>query len=418
MSVRRLIVLLAVALPLAFATSAHAYVYWGDYQGGMIGRANLDGTAVEDGFIQTGGNPDAVAVTASHIYWANETGGSIGRANLDGTAVEPNFIAGINEPSAVAVSPSFIYWSSFGANEIGRANLDGTAKKLNFITGAETPCSIALDSGHIYWGTVQFTSFVGRAPLAGSPAEPEWVNLHSYAPCGLATNSANVFVADTGFLGASAHEIGRITIANKNFDPSMIGEAEGPCGLTVYGSQLFWANQGNDTIGVANTDATNVNESLVETGGNEICGVAVDSLSSPLIPPPTPPTGNEPGTGSGGASSQASPPPSPQPPTPGTLRWVKAKDDTKHGTARVSLEVNEAGVVSVTGKGILPATAQASAAGTVTVTLRAKKAKRSALKRTGKLATKVTVSFRPGDNGAPAVLAQPVTLRLTAGSKR
>lgn len=412
MSIRRVIVLLAVALPLAFAASAHAYVYWGDYQGGTIGRANLDGTAVEDSFIQTGGHPFAVAVTPTYIYWANATGGTIGRANIDGTGVEPNFITGIKEPKGVAVSPSFIFWSSFGGNKIGRANLDGSGKSLGLITAA-APCSIAIDSGHVYWGTAQFTSYVGRASLTGSSVEPEWVNLGTYAPCGLATNSANVFVADTGFF-LPAHEIGRITIANKNFDPSMIGEAEGPCGLAVDGSRLFWANYGSDTIGVANTDATGVNESLVQTGGHEICGVAVDSLSSPLTPPPS----TEPGPGSGGGSNQSpASPQAPQPPTPGTVGWIKAKDDKKHGTARVTLRVNEAGAVSVTGKGILATKVQASGAGQITVTVKAAKAKRPTLKRTGKLATKVTVSFTPSNNGTPATLAEPVTLRLAAAPK-
>jgi hypothetical protein len=403
MSVRRLIVLLALALPLTFAASAHAYVYWGDYQSGTIGRANLDGTAVEDGFIQAGGNPFAVAVTASHIYWANKTGGTIGRADIDGTAVEPNFITGIAEPTGVAVSPSSIYWTSHGGNEIGRANLDGTGKQLHFITSVALPCGIALDSGHVYWGTADLIAYVGRASLTGNAVEAHWVELGAYVPCGLATNSANVFVANTAFFNP-AHEIGRITIADKSFDPSMIGEADGPCGLTVDGSRLYWANEGDGTIGVADTDATDVDESLVQTGGHEICGVAVDSLSSPLTPPATNPPG----------PTNPAPTPAPTPPSPplaGTLRWVKATNDKTRGTAKVALTVNEAGAVSVTGKGIVAAKRGVAGAGTVTFTLRAAKGKRAALRRTGKLATKVTVSFTPGDGGASATIARSITLR-------
>lgn len=408
MTVRRLIALLAVALPLAFAASAHAYVYWGDYQGGTIGRANLDGTAVEDSFIQVGGHPAAVAVTPSYIYWANEAGGAIGRANIDGTGVEPNFITGINKPKGVAVSPSFVYWSSFGGNKIGRANLDGSGKNLGLISAA-APCSISIDSGHVYWGTALLTGYVGRASLTGSSAEPEWVNLGTYTPCGLAVNSANVFVADTGAFGP-AHEIGRITIANKNFDPSMIGEAEGPCGLAVLGTRMFWANTGTDTIGVANTDATGVDENLVQTGGHEICGVAVDSLASPLTPPPS----GEPGPGSGagsGSGSGASPSPTPPPPTPGNIRVLKVANDKKHGTARISLTTNEAGAVSVTGKGLAAAKASASGAETVVVTVKTNRAKRATLKATGKLATKVAVNFAPSNGGTAARIERSLTLR-------
>jgi hypothetical protein len=68
-SVRRLIASFAVALPSVVAASAHAYVYWGEPRAGAIGRANNDGTGIENGFIETGGAPIAVAVNSSHIYW-------------------------------------------------------------------------------------------------------------------------------------------------------------------------------------------------------------------------------------------------------------------------------------------------------------------------------------------------------------
>jgi hypothetical protein len=45
-----------------------------------------------------------VAVDAGHIYWTNLTGGSIGRANLDGSEVEQNFIT-TTYPAGVAAGP-------------------------------------------------------------------------------------------------------------------------------------------------------------------------------------------------------------------------------------------------------------------------------------------------------------------------
>jgi hypothetical protein len=403
MPLRRLLIPFALGFSLLFAASAQAYVYWGDFQNGRIGRANLDGTNVEDGFIQTGGRPLGVAVNSTYIYWANESAGTIGRAKLDGTAVEPNFITGINKPWGVALTPTAIYWPSFAGNEIGRANLDGSGKNLGLITGVNSPCSVAVDSGHVYWGSVALTSFIGRASLTGSSPEREWVNLGTYVPCGMATNSANVFFDNTGAFGP-AHELGRVNINGTGLDKSMIGEAEGPCGLTIFGGRLFWANNATNTIGVANTDATGVNESLIQTGGREICGVAVDSLSSPVIPP-SPPTGGE----SGGSSSP--PPLPPSPPTPGTIRLLKLKPNLKRGTARLKVEVDEAGVVSLTGKGIAPAKATASGAGPVTLNVQAAMAKLATLTRTGKLASKLTVTFVPGNGGASAVLGKALTLR-------
>jgi hypothetical protein len=402
MSLRRLILPLVIALSLLFAATAHAYVYWADYQGGTIGRANLDGTAVEDGFIPTGGHPLAVAVNSSYIYWANQSTGSIGRANLDGTGADPNFITGINKPWGVALTPTAIYWPSFGDNKIGRANLDGSGKNLGLVTTVGAPCSVAVDAGHVYWGSLGTPSFIGRASLTGSEPKPEWVDLETYVPCGLATNSANVFFSDTGFLGGFAHEIGRVNINGGPPDKSIIGEAEGPCGLAVFGSKLYWANQATDTIGVANTDATQVNESLVQTGGHEICGIAVDSLSTPFNPPPA-------GGGSGGPSTP--PPNPPSPPAPGTLRVLKLKPDPAHGTAQLKVEVNQAGVVSLSGKGVVAVKKTARAAGPVTLSVRSTKAKAATLTRTGRLATKLTVTFVPGDGGAKATLGRSLTLR-------
>ena len=72
------------------------------WRGVRIGRANLDGTGVDQNFILVRTNeffdyPCGVAVDGEHVYWAwlnsvLEGVGSIGRANLDGTAVDQDFI--------------------------------------------------------------------------------------------------------------------------------------------------------------------------------------------------------------------------------------------------------------------------------------------------------------------------------------
>jgi hypothetical protein len=416
--IRLTIATLVVALSFAFAASAQAYVYWGDPSAGTIGRANNDGSGATDAFIDTGGEPVAVAVNASHIYWADETDGTIGRANIDGSDVEPSFITGISEPRGVAVSPTGVFWASYSGHEIGRANLDGTGKNLALVTGVGSPCSIAIDSGHIYWGNVAFSSYIGKASLTGTSSEPEWVHLETYVPCAIAVNSANVFFGDTGFLGGHAHEIGRVGINGGTPDKSIIGEANGPCGMVVSGTKLYWANQGDGTIGVANTDATDPNEELVHTGGGEICGVAVDSLAPLPTPLPTSPTSTPPGatpsgsTPSGDTSSSPTPTvasPGPVPPTP-TIRFVKLKPDAKQGTARLSVTVDEAGTVSLTGKDVAAATAKARGAETVSLVVKAAKSKLPTLRKTGRLGAKLSVVFKP-NGGGRVELGKEVTLR-------
>ncbi len=79
------IIVAALAL-LALAPAAGAYVYWGNFVKGTIGRAENDGGGVNPAFITGAGSPQSVAVDANHIYWGNEAAGSIGRANIDGPA--------------------------------------------------------------------------------------------------------------------------------------------------------------------------------------------------------------------------------------------------------------------------------------------------------------------------------------------
>src|SRR5919199_1486184 len=76
------------------AAPADAFVYWANSGTGTIGRANLDGTDVNQNFITGANAPAGVAVDGAHLYWTNftGTGGSIGRANLDGTGVDQSFI--------------------------------------------------------------------------------------------------------------------------------------------------------------------------------------------------------------------------------------------------------------------------------------------------------------------------------------
>src|SRR5438876_1031872 len=75
----------ALAL-LAFAPPAAAFVYWTNFSATYsIGRANLDGTGIDQSFITgaSGKSTYGVAVDGAHIYWTNSgNSGSIGRANL------------------------------------------------------------------------------------------------------------------------------------------------------------------------------------------------------------------------------------------------------------------------------------------------------------------------------------------------
>ena len=167
--------------------TTHGYLYWVNANpcctsdpGGTIGRANLDGTGVDPDFISGIGSPHGVAVDGAHVYWddthttVTPTGSvsdfAIGRANLDGTGVDQGFI----EPgggNGLAVDDAHVYWSV--ATWINRANLNGTGAEYGFIDLQRIDTvmyEIAVNGSHIYWiGNVgPSRNAIGRANLDGS----------------------------------------------------------------------------------------------------------------------------------------------------------------------------------------------------------------------------------------------------------
>jgi virginiamycin B lyase len=403
--VRGTLALIVVALTACFlcAPSAQAFIYWADTQHGTIGRANNDGSGVNDSFITGATSPDTVAVDSSHIYWGNAH--SIGRAGLDGTGVNQNFVAVSGpgeEVTGIAVNGASLFWSSVG-NKIGHANLDGSSPKLNFIS-TSTPCGVALDSGHIYWVSDALgSSYIGRAALNGSSVEGEFVTIPGASPfpCGVAVNSANIYWADWGFGGGT--EIGRADIKGKSPDASLIGEASAPWGIVVDASHLFWANSGTGTIGRANTDATGVNQSFVVTGGGEIHGVAVDGLVPPPAPAPAPAPG---GGGGGGGGGPSTAPPSNE------IKFGKLKLNRTKGTATLAIAVKSPGALTFHGKGIRQGKQAVSSSDSATLALKPVGAAKKSLKRTGKLKLTIRVTFTPA-GGTPRTTSETVSLKET-----
>ena len=150
---------------------------------GTIGRANLDGSGVDQFFIPNISRLGYVAVDAGHVYWTNFDTRAIGRANLDGSGVDQSFITGIDVPSGIAVDADHVYWtgivcSGFGVCEprgpaIGRADLDGTNVDRGFITGGAglhfpSWWNVAVDANFVYWTPDFFT--IDRANLDGTGA--------------------------------------------------------------------------------------------------------------------------------------------------------------------------------------------------------------------------------------------------------
>lgn len=153
--------------PTGFAVDG-TYIYWANHGGNTISREKLDGTGLITEFIKGASGPTQIAVDRSHIYWAHGVG--IGRANLDGTGVNQSFIPlGVSTPVGVAVNREHIYWTGSGSTAaVGRANLDGSGKNETFITKTSVvPGQIAVDDSHIYWIN-ESDKAIGRANLDGT----------------------------------------------------------------------------------------------------------------------------------------------------------------------------------------------------------------------------------------------------------
>jgi hypothetical protein len=146
---------------LACASRAEAYLYysWRDASGQYaIGRANPDATGPVRYLIGPFTVPiGGVAVDRSYVYWASPGTQSIGRANLDGSAVNQRFITGVNALGlGVDTLDHYykwrhIYWTDPDSNAIGRAVIDGTLVEPRFITGAADPQGIGVTGVWVFW---------------------------------------------------------------------------------------------------------------------------------------------------------------------------------------------------------------------------------------------------------------------------
>ncbi len=83
------------------------YLFWGNYgasESGSIGRLEFgNGPTPDNDFITGIKTPDGVASDGTYIYWTNRTDGAIGRANLNGTGVNQTFLPGVASPYGIAV---------------------------------------------------------------------------------------------------------------------------------------------------------------------------------------------------------------------------------------------------------------------------------------------------------------------------
>jgi virginiamycin B lyase len=381
--IRAIALLLAalLVLTLALVPRAEAFVYWAHSFGGAIGRANLDGTGVDQSFITGTGQSWGVAVDDAHVYWSNTTG-TIGRANLDGTRVDQSFISTLTTGFTwgVAVDAEHVYWANNPVVEpelgtIGRANLDGTGVDPSFITGTDNHTfGVAVDADHVYWGNYD-TGTIGRANLDGTGVDNSFIAADD--AIGMAVDADHVYWANNDVDLELGTIIGRANLDGTGVDQSFITGPDDGIGVAVDADHVYWSNVNNGTIGRANLDGTGVDNKFI--AAREAVGVAVDALRS--------------------------------------FSFGKAMRNKRKGTARLTVKVPGAGDLALANTTkVKGAKKRAEAKGKQKLPVRAKGETKKTLNRKGKAKVKAEVIYTPTGRD-PTVVANTdtKTVKLVKG---
>lgn len=197
------------------------YLWWVRTSTGALGRANRDGSDVDGSFVAGSGMGTDVASDDEHVWWV--TGGTINRARRDGGDAGA-FLAG-SGAHGVAVAGGYVYWTRPAANAIGRARVDGSGVDQTFITGANQPAGIDVDGEHVYWANG--TSQIARASVDGSGVALNFVTGQS-SPTGVAVSATHVHWGN-----AATNQIGRANLDGSGVNPVFGGPTTGINGVAV-----------------------------------------------------------------------------------------------------------------------------------------------------------------------------------------
>lgn len=274
-------------------------IYWSDFSGSSIERANTDGTQRETlaGALPNSPIDLAIDYSAGKMYWSEsfDVGmPKIRRANLDGSNPEIiiDFSGLIIVPSiALDIPNQKIYWAANptanagdkparrGPGTIARANLDGSNAEVINAT-VVFPVGLAVGGGKVYWYDDD-TGWIERANLDGSAFEQILEQpLGEAVPLAVDALQGKIYWIADNYLR-------RANLDGTNAEDLLHGAGEA-FDLTVDATQrkVYWfagLSQSNGVIRRANYDGSHL-ENLPINNLAAVFGLAVADLTLNLPP--------------------------------------------------------------------------------------------------------------------------------------
>src|SRR5919112_2274055 len=245
---------LAAAAVLVSAPAADGQVFW-QSRDGKIGRAGADGSSPNADFVPGAAGFAGLATNGAHLFWGRQDW--LGRATVNGTDVNQNFASAGSPCSVIAVATdaSYAYYlrSCSTTRSIDRVPVGGGSSQPMGPSPSAAACGIAVDGTYLYWSDFDK---IGRMPLAGGPAQADWLVVTLPAQrqlCGLAVDSQHIYFTlsqTTDPAGNTADtSIGRATlnggVPQLNFitGASFFGGSANPSGVAVDANHVYWGNQ-------------------------------------------------------------------------------------------------------------------------------------------------------------------------------
>lgn len=246
---------------------------------GTIGRAEIgpsEGLHPKLDFITGASAPQGVVVDATHIYWVNAVNGataggkksphpSIGKANIDGTAVDQEFNTQFisSPPRALAIDDNYLYWdisplpggNCCGARFSREALAGGSPEVMGHIEGAIVT-GLAVDGEHIYWTEEagQGGRWIARADLDITPETPASIDREfipsNGKPFGLAADGSYLFWSVNGDTPANPgndlyrYAAGALEDISVDSSESEGADVQGVLGASEDGDFVYYAANG------------------------------------------------------------------------------------------------------------------------------------------------------------------------------